>query len=260
MSNRFCFIAPMFNASETLSQMIMSIVSQTYDNWTLTLIDDVSDDVHQKKCEQIIAAYRMCLQNLGQDPNKIQVTWNHLMRGKQWETSNVLHGISLCKEDDVICRIDADDRLCDPDALTLLNFVYEHEKVDAVWTMQRWGYSDYNISGPMPIGSNPYVHPWTSSHLKTFKKQLITGVPYENFLNESGELVRRCGDQAIYLPCLRNATRWFFVPRVMYHYTCNVDDKATFHTPDAKFQKNEAEFIRRRGYVASGTPWEKVIE
>lgn len=260
MSNHFCFIAPMFNASETLSQMIMSLVSQTYDNWSLTLIDDVSDEDHREKCEHTIAAYKGCLKLLGGDPNKIKVIWNHLSRGKQWETSNVLYGISLCEEDDIVCRIDADDRLCDPDALTLLDFVYTRENVDLAWTMHRWGYSDRNISGHMSDDSDPYVHPWVASHLKTFRKRLITNVPYENFTNASGQLVKRAGDQAIYLPCLHNAKKWFFVPRVMYHYTIDEQDGAIYQTDDAKFQKQEADFIRARGYVKEGTPWEEIFK
>ena len=34
----------------------------------------------------------------------------------------------------------------------------------------------------------------------------------------------------------------------MYHYTIEINEK-TFQTEDAKFQKNEAEFLRSRGYV-----------
>jgi hypothetical protein len=140
----------------------------------------------------------------------------------------------------------------------LINSLYKNKDIKALWTMHRWGYTDKNISGSLPIKADPYKHAWVSSHFKTFKKYLLNGVAFENFLNMNGELVRRAGDQAIFLPALYNAKgNWLFVPRVMYHYTIDEKDGAIYHTEDAHFQKAEAEFIRARGYVTSGIPWEK---
>jgi len=101
----------------------------------------------------------------------------------------------------------------------------------------------------MDKNANPYKHPWVSSHLKTFRKYLIDNVKEENFKNEAGEYFKRIGDQAVYLPVLHEAKgNWHFEPRVMYHYTIEINEK-TFQTEDAIFQKNEAEFLRSRGYV-----------
>ena len=250
MKNRFVFVAPMYNASAYVGQMLSSIVSQSYDDWQVILIDDISSPLEREKSRSIIAAHQVLLQSLDRDPSKIQVFWNSddPIRGKQWEVSNVLFGISKCKDDDIVCRIDADDWLTEVDALSMLNSFYQQTNADALWTAHRWGFTDKNISGPMSNDANPYEHPWVSSHLKTFRKRLLNDVKDENFRGEDGSYIKRAGDQAIYLPALHNAKMKGFIPRVMYHYTID-DVPKTYQTPDAKFQKDEAVFLRHRGYV-----------
>lgn len=272
--NRFVFIAPMYNASDTLPQMLHSIFGQSYTNWHLVLIDDVSSPEQLKKAEQIVDKF-VYLNNwdgnfAARHINMVDSSGERVMRSssvtfiknatKKWEVANVLRGIVECKDDDIICRIDADDWLTELDGLQYLNALYVQVNADCLWTAHRWGFTDKNISGPMPSDADPYKHPWVSSHLKTFRKRLINEVPYENFTNMNGDLVRRAGDQSLYLPVLYNAKRRGFVPRVMYHYTIDEHGGAVYQTDDAKFQKAEADFLRNRGYIAHGKPWEEVIQ
>jgi len=171
---------------------------------------------------------------------------------KKWEVANVLRGISMCDETDIICRLDADDFLSDLDALRILNEVYNSTNADCVWTAHRWfddnRITNQNISGPLPEGADPYKFPWVTSHLKTFRKSLITGVDDQNFRGQDGKFVRRAGDQAIYLPILKRAKKRVYFPMCFYSYRCDMSP-ATFQTDDAKFQKAEAEFIRDRGFI-----------
>ena len=253
--NRFVIIAPMFNASATVGQMLASIIAQSYSNWYVILIDDVSDRHEVIKQNEIIDRWSRACDSCGVNDSdgRIRVIWNDK---KMWEVANVLHGIRMCDDNSIICRVDADDWLTDTDAFAYLNAVYNQTGADALWTAHRWGFTDKNISGPMPPDANPYKYPWSSSHLKTFRKKLINGVSYVNFTNMNGDLVRRAGDQALFLPILHRATRRGFVPRVMYHYTLDEQGGAVYQTEDAKFQKQEADFIRARGYVSEGLPWE----
>lgn len=246
---RFVFVCPMFNMADTLPQLLYSICGQSYSNWRLILIDDVSSKEQAIREREIIDSFLTLAQpgwqGLPEHERKIVTVWNET---KRWEVANVLHGISMCNDEDIVCRIDADDWLTEIDALAMIDSAYMQSQCDALWTAHRWAYSDKNISGPMSPGSDPYRHPWVSSHLKTFKKRLLNGVNDENFRNENGDYVKRAGDQAIYLPCLHNAKRYVFLPRVMYHYTIN-DVPETYQTNDARFQRDEALFLRARGYV-----------
>lgn len=229
----------MFNAASTLSTMLHSLYGQSYDNWSLILIDDVSNDDHKKSSKETIEIFEKLR------PGKTKAIWNE---NKEWEVSNVLKGISMCSDDDIICRIDADDWLTDLDCLAIMNYAYNNAGCDIAWTAHRWSFSDKNISGPMSNDTDPYKHPWVSSHLKTFRKSLLSNVKDENFRGENGEYIKRAGDQAIYLPALKNSKNRLFIPRVMYHYTIK-DEPQTYQTNDAKFQRDEALFLRKRGYV-----------
>lgn len=239
--NRFVFVAPMFNAQDTLARMLHSIAGQSYENWKLILVDDKSHPTNHQYCDALIGAFKELPGNF----DKIEVKWN---AEKKWEVANVLYGISRCEPNDIVCRIDADDWLTDLDALAMIDSAYQTSKCDLLWTMHRWGFSDKNISSQMTDGADPYRHPWVSSHLKTFRKYLLDDVKDENYRAEDGGYVKRAGDQAIYLPALHNAKKRVFLPRCVYHYTID-DVPATYQTPDAHFQRDEALFLRSRGYV-----------
>ena len=247
--NRFIFVAPMYNASATVGQMLASVVGQSYSNWRVILIDDVSSQDEVVKQHETIKGWKRILHEgeggLPEEKHKIVTVWND---SKKWEVANVLTGIGMCEDDDIVCRLDADDWLTDLDALKMLNALYNASGADALWTAHRWGFTDKNISGPMPPDADPYRHPWVSSHLKTFRKRLINGVADANFRGEDGGYIRRAGDQAIYLPVLHQTKKRAFVSRVMYHYHIH-DVPETYQTDDARFQRDEALFLRQRGFV-----------
>ena len=239
MSNTFRFVCPMYNASKTLPRMLHSLYGQSFSDWHLILIDDMSDLVHRVECTSTLQLFDDI------EYGKVTTIWNDK---KLWETANVLKGISMCNDDDIICRIDADDCLSDLDALAIVDAAYVQTGCDIAWSKHRWALSDKNISGPMPDDADPYNFPWVSSHLKTFRKRLINNINDINFRGEDGNYVRRAGDQALYLPLLHDAKKRVFIDRVLYHYTIN-DVPATYQTDDAKFQRDEALFLRARGYV-----------
>jgi glycosyltransferase involved in cell wall biosynthesis len=242
----------MFNASTTLTRMFHSIAGQSYEDWKIILIDDVSSIDHASEQVKIIGRFQNIV-----GFERIQFIVNET---KKWETANVLFGAKQCKSDDILVRLDADDYLTDLDALAIMDQVYSQTNCDLAWSMHRWGLTDRNISGPLPNGVDPYKVPWCTSHMKTCRRKLLDGVSYENFLNQNGELVKRAGDQAFFLPCLRNSKNRTFVQRVLYHYHIDEKDGAVYQTDDARFQREEAEFLRHRGYVASGISWENIIK
>ena len=244
--NRFVVVAPMYNAGDTLQRFLTSIAAQSYDNWHLILIDDVSTTDHARQEWEIIQRWRDFIEPGAGLTKKFTVIWNDT---KKWEVANVLHGISLCGDDDIICRVDCDDYLIDNDAFYIINEAYNKTGCDVLWTAHRWGFSSHNISAPMSPDADPYSHPWVTSHLKTFRKRLINSVPDENFRGPDGEYIKRAGDRAIYLPVLWKSQKRVFLPLQTYHYSIPLDKPEIFSSEDAIFQKSEADFLSRRGYV-----------
>lgn len=237
--NRFVFIMPAFNAEETIGRTLVSVWSQTYPDWKIIIKDDMSTD---GTC-QVVKNFK---NSFGISDDQISLTSN---TEKKWEVRNILESLEDCKPNDIVCRLDGDDWLCDSDALTIIDHRYRTTGCNVLWTKHRWAFSDQNISEALPRYADPYKHPWVSSHFKTFRKSVIDGVSDENFRGEDGEYFKRIGDQAIYLPVLhQSAGNWHFEPIVAYHYTIDTRDH-TFHTDDAKFQKAEAEYLRRRGFI-----------
>lgn len=237
-SNKFVFIIPCFNAEKTIARSLLSVISQSYHNWKIIIRDDMSTDNTRKIINSIIKVFNF--------EEKISVVTN---KEKKWEVRNILEMLEECEEEDIVCRLDGDDWLTELDCLAILNRTYKETKADVVWTAHRWDYTDLNASGNLPKDADPYDYPWVSSHFKTFRKKMISNVNDINFRNDKGEYFKRIGDQAIYLPVLYNAKgNWHFEPRVMYHYTIELK-KETFESEDAIFQKQEAEYLRSRGYI-----------
>ena len=237
--NRFVFIIPVFNAASTIQQMLLSVVSQSYPHWRMIIRDDMSTDGTPAIIQRLVSGLGL--------HDRVSLTVN---TEKHWEVRNIVEALKECNEEEIVCRLDGDDWLCDLDVLAILNDRYDRLNVSAVWTKHRWQFSDMNISGPLHKDANPYLAPWVSSHLKTFRKKLISDVSDANFRNENGEYFKRIGDQALYLPVLfKSAGNWHFEPIVAYHYTINMN-QATFQTDDAKFQKHEGEYLRLRGFVS----------
>ena len=237
--NRFVFIVPAFNAANTIYRSLGSVAFQTYSNWKIIIRDDMSTDNTAAQIEHFISS-------IPGGKEKISYKTN---TEKKWEVANILDMLEECDSNDIICRLDADDWLCDCDALTIVDHAYRNLDISVLWTAHRWSFTHRNLSDNLPRDADPYKHPWVSSHLKTFRKHLIEGVSDENFRGEDGEYFKRIGDQAIYLPVLQQcAGKWRFEPIVAYHYSIELK-KETFHSDDAKFQKSEAEFLRSRGFV-----------
>lgn len=247
--NNFIFLCVSYNAESTILQTLKSFLSQSYRHYSIIIVDDMSTD----NTIEVVNEYKR--KNI--EENDIFVIQN---KEKKWLLNNMLLGVKECSDDDIICLVDCDDWLTENDCLYALNEVYSsNEQIDAAWTAHRWGYTSTNISNYLPEGADPYKYEWVSSHLKTFRKKVLNGVSDTNFRNRDNVYFKRACDQALYLPVLKNSRKSNYLPFVTYHYTIDISDKKQFHTPEAHYQVNEAEYIRNRGYISSGESWEKFI-
>ena len=238
----FAFAIPTRNSMRTARQALGSLAFQSYPHWHAVIVDDCSTD-------STVAVIESAAEELGIS-DKVRVIRNE---ERMWEVANVLQAMSWMCDDDVVCRLDLDDYLCDLNALEILARAYtEIPDLEAAWTNHRWfddrGVTSQNISGPMPANADPYKHPWVSSHLKTWRKSVSKRVYDANYRGSDDEYIKRAGDQAIYLPVLKLAKRRVHIPIATYAYRCDMRAE-TFQTDDARFQKNEAEFLRTRGFL-----------
>jgi glycosyltransferase involved in cell wall biosynthesis len=242
VTTKFAFAIPTRNSISTLEQALLSLAGQSYKGWRAVIVDDGSTDGTADAID--IIALELGIRH------KLTIIRNE---ERSWEIVNTLKALDLIQPDEIVCRLDLDDYLSDLNALEIIARRYDMDpELDALWTGHRWfdkdGITTMNISAPMPQGADPYKHPWVSSHLKTFRRSLLTGVSDLNYRSKDGEYFKRVGDQAFMLPALARARKHEFLPIAAYAYFCPMDP-GNFQTDDAKFQKEEADYIRVRGFV-----------
>jgi glycosyltransferase involved in cell wall biosynthesis len=242
MAVKFAFAIPTRNSVETVEQALMSLAAQSYKKWRAVIVDDCSTD-------STVDAIEMVALELGIS-NKLKIIQN---TERLWEIANTVKCLEHIRDDEVVCRLDLDDYLCDLNALEIIAKHYDKDpELDIVYTAHRWydqnGITTQNISGPMPSNADPYKYPWCASHFKTFRKSVLNDVSDMNFRDSSGEYFKRIGDQAFMLPALFKARKHKFVPISAYAYRCSMSPE-TFQTEDAKYQKQEADYLRNRGFV-----------
>lgn len=242
MTVRFAFVVPTRNSIATLEQALLSLAGQSHRAWRAVVVDDCSDDGTPD-------AIRIVAQELGIASRLTLIE----SKTRRWEIANTLLALERVGSDEVVCRLDLDDYLCDLNALEIVAKAYDADpELDVVWTAHRWfdsnGITTTNVSADMPAAADPYVHPWCASHLKTWRKSVLDGVSDANFRGQDGEHFKRIGDQAFMLPALERARKRRFLPFAAYAYRCDMSPE-TFSTDDARFQRDEALYLRARGFV-----------
>lgn len=239
---KFKIITPAFNCEEKIETTLYSVIGQTYKNWELIVLDDVSSDNTGQKVLSIAKSNNVL--------DKVKVKRREVKYG---EVRNTYEEVHLLDEDDVVVRLDAGDWLTDLGCLEILDAIYNQYNPAVLWTAHRWAFTDQNISGNIDPNINVYEQPWRSSHLKTFRVKEFLGLDQRNFLDESGKWIMIACDQAVFLPMMERARRknkrLLYLPRVMYHYDINLQDPELFTKTRSLDQKMSAEKLRERGYI-----------
>jgi len=201
------FIVPCFNMSKNFDNLISSINSQNDDRWMCTMIDDLSEDDTWDRISNL------CLNN-----KKFHGIKN---KNKKFALKNIVEAARLFQDKDVVIAvIDGDDQLCNDNTVSLLLNEYS-DGSDVVWTAHEWDINGMNISKNMPNNVDPYMWPWCSSHLRTFRSSLIGEISDKNFLNPSGKWFKRGYDQALMLPILSLTDKRKYIDTVCYKYNIN---------------------------------------
>ena len=242
MTTKFHILTPAFNCETEIISTLYSVAGQTYQDWSMTIVDDMCTDKTVHTIEDFVNRNRL--------EDKISI----LSRQEKYgEVRNTLDVCSRLDDDTVVVRLDAGDWLTDLGCLQILDFIYQQYDPAVAWTMHRWSFTQQNISGPIDPDASIYEQPWKSSHLKTFRNNALLGLNPQNFKDEVGDYITIACDQAIFLPMMERMRRkgkvLLFLPQVMYHYNIALEDPEIFHCERSQKQKLSAEWIRKRGYI-----------
>jgi len=222
---------------------MLSVAGQSFENWRMIIIDDMSTDETGESARKY--AKRLGISD------QVTIVKRDEKFGEVKNTLDIVNNVA--RDDEIIIRLDAGDYLVDLDALTIIRSVYSQLEPAVLWTAHRWSHTDHNISGPINPAISVYEQPWKSSHLKTFVAKELKGLSEANFKDEDDNWIVIACDQAIFLPMMERARQskkpLVFLPRVMYHYDIDLQNPGLFTTERSYKQKGSAEFIRKRGYI-----------
>ncbi len=236
---RVHFVTACRNVSRNAAAITRSLAEQTSDRWLWSVVDDASSD-------DTSDAFAYEAHNQG--VSRVSITRSderkHALR-------NIVETVRTSVEPgDIVATLDGDDALCNPRTVEILLEAYSTPANDVVWTSHRWDTNGMNISRAMPDRVDPYAWPWVTSHLRTFRADLLSRVSDENFKDTRGEWFKRGYDQALMLPVLAVGKGRVHIPEVCYLY--NIDSSSI---PAAERDWSEVgqistvNIVRARGFL-----------
>ncbi len=214
---KFSILVPLYNTpTDLLTEMIDSVINQTYKNWELCLADG-SDNNHayvEKYCRKLAKKdkrikYQKLAENRGISENTnacIKMSTGDYIA--LFDHDDLLHPSALFKYMQAICQYGADFIYCDEDKFTMLGegFFDPYYKVD---------FAPDNLRG------NNYI-----CHFTVFKKSLLDTVG--GFRKEFDG----SQDHDLILRLTEKAEKIVHIPEVLYHW--RISDASVASDPYAK--------------------------
>ena len=213
MKTKFIIVMPLYNAEKWIGLSIKSVLKQDYDNYHCVVADDGSTDSSYEVAERLI----------GSDPRftLIKNDTNKGPLGNAYEAA-VIHNPDQ-EGDNVVVILDGDDFFYSKDTLNILNEAYTKE---GCW-MTYGSYINLSdkkrgkFSRQVPqaiIENNLYRQSeWCTSHLRSYKLNLLKKVVKNDLLDEEGNYFKAAGDLALMFLLLElSGDRASFVEDILY--------------------------------------------
>lgn len=232
-------VSAFWNASNYIEKCITSVMSQKFTDFTMYLIDDMSDDDTVSKIESLIS-----------NDKRFKLLVNTEKKYKLRNFDDLIMDEELIDDDDIIIELDGDDWLYDENVLEKIHKRYLNNK--NLWmTNGSFMYSNGQIGFSSKVNpSTVRKDPFRLSHLRTWKSHLWRSIEEESFIGPDGEYFRSAPDVAYSFPMVEMAgdKHYEFIPDIMYVY--NAESPYNEHKPNSsdgglQSQSNNANFIRR---------------
>ncbi|MFD1016194.1 glycosyltransferase [Winogradskyella rapida] len=218
-----------------------SLVSQSYQDWGLILIDDQSENGISYFIKELIKPYK----------NRITFINNKFQMGVAHNTYKAIHYF-MSNQDSIVTIIDADDSLIGKNALKNLYEKYNYNNADVVVgkmyrTDKLHAHYKYtpNFTNPRLYGGNVW------QHIRSFKKYLYDSLGFEDLKikNQKHQLddillskrfsqkmvfPEHCTDYTYMVPIVEMSSN----PIWINHFNI-LHDRTTINTPKVKKRKNE---------------------
>lgn len=212
---KFVIMTASYNNEQFYQWNLESVFNQTYTDWQMVYIDDVSTDGTGKKVQEYAKK-----RGFG---HKVKVIIN---TEKCYCLKNYYREIHKVPDDRIIVTLDGDDALAGADVLSYLNGVYSNPDVWCTYG----NYKEYprprrdhtKRLRPFPqsiVDGNKFrEYRWNVHHLRSFYAGLFKNIKREDFMY-SGSFFKVVEDVAYMLPILEQCgSHHRFIEKVMYLY------------------------------------------
>lgn len=212
IENKFIVVVPVYNAEKYIKKCIGSIMSQTYKNFELVVVDDKSTDNTLNIINDLWKIYNhgfsICEleQHYGSPIYTFKIGIEHIMS----------------KSEDIIITVDGDDYLFDDKVLEYLNYIYQDTNIwmsYGSFIASSGRYKDFCQTVPN-FRTYRRSNLWVTSHLRTLKKKIWNKIKIEDLQDDTGNYLRHACDLAYMFPSLEmcGPKHTKFINRVLYVY------------------------------------------
>lgn len=210
---KFVILTASYNNISFYKKNLDSVFKQTYKNWELIYMDDVSSDGTGDAVQEYIKTRGF--------QNKVRFVANEQ---KAYCLGNYYREIHKLDDDVIIVTLDGDDAFADEYVLEYLNRIYQDPDVWCTYG---------NFAQDPPNGSTFRLQPfpehiinknefrnfsWNIHHLRSFYAALFKNIKKEDLMYE-GELLKTVEDVAFMLPIIEQCGKHHrFIDKVLYLY------------------------------------------
>lgn len=202
-------VSSFWNCSNYIERCIDSVLNQSYTDFKMFLIDDISTDDTVKK-----------IKNKIKGDERFVLIENQEKKFKLKNLDDLIMDESLFDDEDVIIELDGDDFFYDNQVVLKIFNKYTNNK--HLWlTNGSFIYS--NGSPGFSSKCDPFrvrKDVFRFSHLRTWKCHLWRSIEEESFLDDDGHYFKSAPDVAYSIPMLEMAglKHYEFIPDIMYVY------------------------------------------
>ena len=229
-------IVPFFNAEKYLERCLNSIINQTYKNFQVKLVDDLSTDSSYGVAAEICSNFENF--DLYKNSRRLGLL-NNIDNLLSLEIENPSNTIDIL--------IDGDDYLHNSEVFNFLNEKYLNTKCLITHGSFLTSKGVQGKKYPRFVREfNLYrKYFWYASHLKTFRHDLWLSINQNDLLDKNGQYFSCATDLAIMFPMLEMAgNRQQYVKDILYVY--NEFNPISNHNIRRKEQISAANEIRRK--------------
>jgi hypothetical protein len=224
------------NCARYVTAGLESIAWQTNDSLHVLFVDDASDDGTAEIAKEVLSQYFKGRHTL-------------VRNQQQWGKARNAHVHLRTSLDgfDFVAVMDADDQLARSTAIAELAAEYA-AGFDVVWTNYVTDTGLVGGNGPLDPLRPPRGQGWRSSHLFSFRSDLLHAVTEDYFKDERDEWLQSACDLALAQPVLDQTRRWRYLPVLAYRYTAS--NPVSHHNQDpesigfsSRAQQRSAEIV-----------------